>query len=526
MKSFFTKFHIDKTKTAKLFCLLFLIIAVMRLHTFFNDFYDRDELANITHAVYTVKNNGKMTWPYGPAANVYYYYSQKVFGYFNWRSLHIIAVLLIFATSVAIYSSVLKLTDKRTAFLSAFFYSLFMGIGFRDFYVLNAEIIFNIYISFAFMFFVFAEFNQGIKIYKRAGYLAVSLIFAFLAFKTKMHAKFFILLYGVYPFLRIKEMKKRLYFLFSAMLLALFVLIIDNAFFNAKITNYFLSLFKSALNYITSEKLSFSFVLTRLSFALVFLFVVQLSVWYLAFRQILNPVKSNLEPLKLNVIYSFFIISFVPALLTLRMFPHYFIQPLLPASILAGISLEHLIQNNRDSKLLKIVRYHIIIISALSILFYNGLLIAKNVKPDFKVHLQMFWQNKKLVETINYLNKNKLKKDKIFVYGDASSIYYFTKSLGTGGGYWLSVRMNRYLKLLNSNIKNKKQKALKGLKSMVKTLEKNNIRYFINTAPSGYSDFERFPLEKFLPLFNYVKNNYKQVHSANGITIYKNNNQP
>lgn len=504
-----------------IFVFLFLTLLLMRSHTLFNDYYDIDFQSSLVEAYYSIENNlgfKPAIFSYGKAAFIFYYYPQKIFGKYNWRSIHIIGIFLIFLTAIAIFYSVKCIYNDRAALISSFFYVLFINIMNKDFLSFSAEIIFNFYLSYAFLFLILFEFSKSKNKFSRFFYLSLSLLFAVLGSMTKFPAVFFLFIYPIYfIFIQIKQRKRIILISITVVLLGLFVLIFDIFFLNKFILNKVIFLYKAYSQYVLAYDLSISSIFLRLLWTVFLLFCIQFIIWFLCLKFIFSSKLKNTSSRK-KLILIFFICSLFPALITLRFYPHYFIQAFLPATICAGIYLDKFLSSDKfTAKRGKIINAGIIVPAIILLIFYFTFLTIKIIKPNFKTNANMFFPNKKFVPAVKWLKKNLNKGDKIYVWGVGIEIYYFTKSSTIGVHLWPRPLANMYF----SNIKKPSKYAVYMMKHLILKLEINKAKYIIDLQPINYGGFGKYPISKVAILHNYIKNKYKFVHNAGGVKIYK-----
>ena len=262
------------------------------------------------------------------------------------------------------------------------------------------------------------------------------------------------------------------------------------------------SMLNESLAYILSEKLTVGFILYKMSTTLLILAFSQFPVWYFAIKYF-KIEKDLLLKREHSLLIAFFVINFIPTILTLRFFPHYFIQALLPASILAGIYFSRRLQTKAD--IIKPFIKYMFIITIVVIVSSFTFVTLKFIKPDLSTRWRIFWPNAQLIDTINWLKADEAKGKKILVWGDAAEIYYYTRTSSSGVPLWLSVFANNYL---NGKRNNPSRYNNSYEHTLIQTIERERMPYFIDTQPNGYSDFERFPLAEFKKLNNDVQRNY------------------
>ena len=400
------------TKRTLIFFTIFLVF-ILRLHTLFNDYYDRDEQAQMVYSVHAEESGNLFFGPYGKAVNFTYNVTLKIVGQYNWRALHFLAILIILLSSVGVYFIVKNtIQEEKTALYSAFFYSVFVSIGYKDIYPLTSELIFNLFISCSFAFLTYCLFSSS-KIVYRIGAAILSLFCFYLVFHSKMHAKFHLItLIVAIPILQ-KTRKNKLrsvsaIFVSGIAFVLLIYMIKPTAFV------FFKSMLNDAIAYISTEKLSAGFILYKISTASFILAIGQFPVWYFTIKyfKIEKDIRFKREH---GLLIAFFVINFIPAILTLRFFPHYFIQPLLPASIFAGICFARRLDVNAN--IIKPFTRYLFIITLVVVVSSFSFVTLKLIKPDLRAKLQMFWPNAHLIDTINWLKADGSKGKKIFVWG-------------------------------------------------------------------------------------------------------------
>jgi len=506
-----------------LFLILLITIFIIRSHTFLNEFYDIDELGSMVAASNHVETGNTEHYAYGKMFQFFFYYPFKLFGTFNWQIIRLITVILIAISCVFIFYATRLLKNEEAALFAAFFYAIFTGTGHRDHMVLCAELIFNFYIIVAFYLFSLSEFTKyKEKLVLRTALWALSILFSLLGFLTKIHAIVFILFYALYFIFGILKTKwKRLLFLIIICAGAVPAYYIFYKIYNSP----FLSidyLISSYFNYITREEFALFSIIKRFSYLFLLIGIPQTFVWFMIVKFFLKKKFVDIESEKKTALYIFSILSLIAAFITLRFFPHYFIQFLLPGCICAGIFFEAALQKNLFTKRTKTILKYVFIFNVLvSFTVYYSLTIFKFIKPDQKeINFQMIFPNGKLINTISWINKNVKKNERIFIWGDGAELYYFTKKIPPVN-MWVSTFASSYIRNLKENFNENFLYLEDVLVVVINNIEKHSITYLVDIQGSHYHGFGKYPISAFPPLKQYIENYFTQVFSVDGIIIYK-----
>jgi hypothetical protein len=514
---------LTKDKLIRVALILLGVVTILRFHTLFNSYYDRDSLGSILSATKYLRDGIDMEHYYGLAYKLVYRINISIFGPFSYVGIHISAILIIFLTSLAIYFTVLTVSNKKAAFFSAVLYAISSSCNTKDYLALCAEFVFNFYISLAFLFFVLAEFSPNNKIpLKRAFFWLLSLTAYTITANIKLHAVFFGGVYILYFFFSniLTTPKKKLIIAGSFVILGGTALVLLKDF--AYILNF--GPIKEIVIYLQSSSYSFKKTTMKIILAVSGHLSIQFTVFVSAFIYI-KYLKVENQELKKALLFFFFISLIVP-FLTLRMYFHYFIQLLLPASIIAGIAMDKVFKGEIfDKNKIKIYSKAINILTIATVIFFVGsytlALSVKLINPKYKTTINMFYPNKKLLPAIEWVKENTKKEDNIFVWGDALEIYYFSKRYPAGYSIWLKPFAKNYLlSLQNKNVVSSNF-SISQMQHLINTLGQGKANYFVDTQPSGYSGFGDFDLHKFQPLYNYITEHFNKVANVGGFVIYK-----
>lgn len=249
------------------------------------------------------------------------------------------------------------------------------------------------------------------------------------------------------------------------------------------------------------------------SYLLPFL-VVTAFLWYGWIRSI-KLYDSWYQKLLLSLLVIF---TFPSALLGFRFFPHYFIQFYVPLSLAAAPFLSNLL-------LLPLTRIGKAFIASTLILFI-GFTIANSVLY-FKLK-HVYRENDPVFRHV----AQKLRTDRcfqganLFVWGYAPSFYYYAD---------LPIA-SRFAVMAQSGLTGYISGNLEGVRGKIPTeglifpehwswlmsdLSKNRPTYIIDTAPAGIYRWQRYPLEDYPGLYEFVRRNYEPAGIVDRVQIYR-----
>jgi len=207
------------------------------------------------------------------------------------------------------------------------------------------------------------------------------------------------------------------------------------------------------------------------------------------------------------------IFSFYAVVLGGRTYGHYFIQLIVPLSILAGIAYKKIVPAGKKKiyfwgylVLLNLIFF----VSRLDINATYRLINYPNRQADIDYRI-----------IGEYIKDNSLPGDKIYAWGWATPVYHYADRRCSSRfliSDFVSGRIfgtENSSNIIQSNINKEPGKAF------ISDLEKSPPEYFIDTSPADHYGYGRFPIKQYPELYNYILNNYKLVKSINKVDIYK-----
>jgi hypothetical protein len=251
------------------------------------------------------------------------------------------------------------------------------------------------------------------------------------------------------------------------------------------------------------------------SYFLPFLIVTS-PLWYGWFRSF----RLN-DSLYLTVLLSSVILfTFPAALLGFRFYPHYFIQFYLPLSLAAAPYLANLLQVPSRARNLLIGFSLVMLVGftiANSFLYFGDMQVYRETDPIF------------------HDVAKKLKTDRcfpranLFVWGYAPLFYYYADLPAA----------SRFVVMAQSSLTGYISGNLESIRGKIPSdqfiipahwdwlmtdLSKNNPTYIIDTSPAGIYRWDRYPIQKYPRLNEFLAANYEHAATVDQVQIYRRKN--
>ncbi len=456
---------------------------------------------------------------------IYYFYALafKIFGVGHIWGAHILLDVVMATTLTVIFSTAKLLwNSEKTALLAAAIYG-FVTFSFipQDMLGANCELVANLPIALAIFFIVKAFKNDKVGLI----FALLSGIFASFAFLTKYQCGIILIPPLLYSIVTKRSVKAALMILLGFTIPILAVI----AFFHAKgslneTVDAFLYITKYAKGPVQSTA---TYVLIKFFVrSLIFMFA-GFGCWYLCLRGLFAGVKPKL------LFVSWFFLSFIPVIAGGRIYFHYYLIAVPCAALLAAGTT----QTTYVSRAAKILMLTLAAISMTTFLSYDI------YKPFKKAGVKDQWQF-----VAQYLKDNAKPDQSLFVWGYAPQIYissglrpstrfttadYLTGKTPATAGLEYDPNTTRppsaLRKVLNDFIdppgvvifdtsSNVFPKAWDYLKE---DFQKELPTYVVDTAPSNYRRYARYPMKNYPYLINTIDDNYELVQNVSGFDIYK-----
>ncbi len=569
--------HLLKSnKKTIIFIVIILIAFIQRGATLFVEFYDVDELTDVIMTSEIVEG-GKLyidAIPGRPVYFAFFYTIFKVFGSYNIIVLHFFTILWILATCYVIYRIARELFNETAGYFAALFYVIFVS-GFFEYYLaVHGEIIYNLPVSLSFYFFILAEKKGKTFIhYFLAG------VFAGISILTKGQT----LLLPVYFFVYLIFVKsivskqlltnlRRGVFIFSGFI-GLSLIFIYIAYQMGVLDNFYTFYISGGIQYtfFGFSQVDLWDLIQKVSSKIGQNLLAQAPLWLFLIYYLIKVKRLRADETKHSMIVLFFGISFLGIFMGgSRLYNHYFLQYLPALCVIAGYGIVLFINDLSQRK--KIIGFTNIIIY-LSVIVYStwNYTIAYNAhyniectKPfnhgviprkGYKRVSEWIKDNIKCIKPFNHgviprkeykrvsewIKANSRPTDRIVQWGDCIEIYYFSQRRPGMRFLWSTLYTKYFVASLNETpsitgfspeklalrkkLSEEKQWSFKTQEdieySIIIDLDNKKPRYIIDTAPSNFRGFGKYPLEKFYILSDYIKQKYQYKRTLDKMRIYE-----
>ncbi|GMT48502.1 MAG: hypothetical protein IEMM0008_0041 [bacterium] len=536
---------LKNNKKTVIFIIIILVAFIQRGATLFVEFYDVDELTDVIMTSEIVEG-GKLyidAIPGRPVYFAFFYTIFKAFGSYNIIALHFFTIIWIIATSYVIYRIARELFHEEAGYFAALFYVIFVS-GFFEYYLaVHGEIIYNLPVSLSFYFFILAEKEEKAYLhYFLAG------VFAGISILTKGQT----LLLPVYFFVYLVFVKsivskqlliniRRGLLIFSGFVTLL--LVFSYIIYQMGVLDNFITFYWSGGIHYTLHGFSQADLMERFFPKIGQNSLAQAPLWLLFFYYLIHEKWLKTRETNHSMILLFFGISFLGIFMGgSRFYNHYFLQYLPALCVIAGYGIVLFV--NRWIERKRIIQFANIIIYLSVIVYstwnytiaYNAHYNIENTKPFNHGVIA----RKEYKEVSEWIKANSRPTDRIVQWGDCIEIYYFSQRRPGMRFIWASLYTNFAAdsnktssatkfspeKLASrKKLSEKKQWSFNTQEdieySIIIDLDNKKPRYIIDTAPSNFRGFGKYPLEKFYILYDYIKRKYQYKRTLDKMKIYE-----
>ncbi len=219
------------------------------------------------------------------------------------------------------------------------------------------------------------------------------------------------------------------------------------------------------------------------------------------------------------------LLSFVAVSIGNRFYGHYFYQILPPLSILAALAVKRFsrwIQN----KSLQRLKYPALALLFLT-LFYNlpkAIFNRYNIDNYYKNSTSDYPQL--YIPIAEYIKTHTPENEKIFVWGFATPIYFFSNRDSASRFLWCDWLTGRIAGAMYNDsplFEKAKHIAIHSWELLFEDLAKNRPLYIIDTSYGGYHTYKKLGIKHYSNLWKYLQTHYVFETRVNGADIYKRN---
>jgi len=513
---------------------ILLLIFILRLPSFWTPILDVDESQFAGYANALLLGGlpfiGSVdTKPLG----IYYFFAAifYIFGKNNMLAVHIATTIVVALTALYCYFIAKKLFSYRAGIIAALFYSIFTTTYIPKFISTSIVVIMMLPITMSIYYILSSDDIKRLRILLAGALLGIACCFKYQAGITLCSIGIYYILLPLIFKHTISYKKRVLDFLvyISGMALvgAIFIL---HLFYLGVLDDFYFWSFQGSLAYITAGNNFTDFpynILIRGSSFILSTFL----IWYLgisySLKLIFKLFKTDKQAMPVYLIFIWFILNIIPICVGGRFFGHYFIQILPPLVILAAARSEMFFDwlNSSKISLKHKIAYSLFILSLTlpAAGFFGARLLDDTIYKFVKEENPADY--KPIAE---YIKNNSDPSDKIFVWGFATPIYFYSDRDSASRFLWCDWLTGRIAGSPTAQDPIFETSAFitpSSWEKFFEDLETNKPIFFIDTSPGNYHDYGKYPVSKYSALKKYLLENYTLVKEDFGASFYKRNDQ-
>lgn len=503
------------------------LIFVLRIPVLYQHIIDIDETAFSEFA--SIILNGGL--PYIDAVDnkppLTYYLFYLVYSVTGLRSLiavHIFTTIWVIITGICMYIFGTKLKDYKTGLISSLLFVLMMHTYEPKYISSNGETFINLFLILSSYIFLFMNVEGARKILLHI----LSGILLGLGIMTNYKAGVLPIVFIIHslitgPFLshnRIIQFKEGFIKLLITGLSSLIPVILFAVFFHVK-GNLNEAIFWGFLynfGYIESGKGAFSSlkIIGRTGYFI----LLTLPAWIITGNYIFEKIKEWRMPgredsdelgySRLTFLLLWLCFSIYGAALGGRGYGHYFIQIVPPLALAASTGYYSIQRFRKTFWIWLLIPALIFSVSRIDIIKTYELLNYPNYKSEISFR-----------KAGEYINNVSASDDMIYAWGWSTPIYYFADRRCASRFIISDFVSGRIFGTTNTSQSVRSELTEKFFPLLMDDLRKSRPLYFVDTSPSGFFGYDRFPLTMFPELYEFVQENYSRDSVIDGIVIYK-----
>lgn len=446
---------------------------------------------------------------------IYYFYAFFLGIFDDLRFLHAVGIVVVWLTAIVVYRLVARCFDMHSGAVAGILYAAFVStVGYSS----NAEVFMNLPLVLGmWMFFsTFEESRQKAGVPPRRSFFVlliagVCLGIASLIKQQAVVAIVPLLLMTIVPQVRRKSgrcLGELLALIIGAALPFLLVLLY---FWNLGIVNEFIYwTYIYNTRYIAPESAMLP-VLTKAALVAV---LPMLMLWWYSLKRIgdLWSEKGADHP---AIVFGLLWLaaSIYAVALGLRFYTHYFVQLLPPLVFLAAQPIAERFSSLRRMRIpLRLVFLSFLIAPAIAVSVTVG---VKGLQGRFDS------QRPGPVWAGEFIDSQTKIDDRIFVWGDALIGYLADRQISSRFMNAAFVFENRDPCFQADDEDVSKYVRTPEFDMLMSDLKRHLPRLIVDTSPSGIHCWQNYPIDKFMPLANFIKERYKNIGEYDGIKIYR-----
>ena len=499
-----------------LFVLMFFLILVLRIPALYHTIIDIDEAAFAEFANKWLGGAVPYVGVYDNKPILTYFFYYIIFYFFginNLFAVHVATIFLIFVSAIVIYWFVKKIVGIHEAIAATFFFIFLMHTYEPKYIATNTETLYTLPVLLAFILYYLVLWEKKNFLFAVLSGICVGISFLINYKSGVILAAFGI--FGIYllfmPSDKKDELLRQITILGSMCIGFLIPVCIAILYFYHKgALNEFINLgFLYNFKYIQSGMVTVPYLKAIARFVLFVL--CSLPLWIIIVKQLSVRKRKPKTDKIILLLLIWLTLSIFAVMLGWRAYGHYFIQLALPLSLLAGLSMRHVpaIYIKRSYVYLTVLAV-IFTVSRINIPLTYHYLGDSNALSDFAY--------KKVAAKVQAITSP---EDTMFVWGSGAVAYIYANRRCSSKIIITDYVSGRQFGVSNEDMGENVNKYIDYLRQeFTHEFMKYPPAIFIDTAPSGYYGYDKFPLEKFPELNAIIQNNYTFNVTIDNMNIY------
>jgi 4-amino-4-deoxy-L-arabinose transferase-like glycosyltransferase len=498
------------------YTLMFFFILILRIPAIYHTIIDVDEAAFAEFANKWLSGAVPYVGVYDNKPILTYFFYYIIFYFFGMNNLftvHIATIFLIFISAVGIYRFVEKIAGISEATAASSFFIFLMHTYEPKYIATNTETLYTLPVLLAFVCYYLVVWKQ-----KNTLYAVLSGICSGMSFLINYKAGVILAAFGIFGvYLLFIASDKKDALLRQIKILGLVCIgflipvgITTWYFYHKGALNEFINLgFLYNFKYIQSGVATVPYLKAIARFLLFVL--CSLPLWIIIIKHL--SVWKRKRKIDINILFLliWLALSIFAVMLGWRAYGHYFIQLALPLSLLAGLSIRHVSATfiKRSYVYLSILAV-LFTVSRINIPLIYHYLGDRNASSDFAY--------KKVAAKVHAITSP---EDTMFVWGSGAVSYIYANRRCSSKIIIADYVSGRQFGVSNEDMGVNENTYIDYLRhEFIHEFMKYPPAVFIDTAPSGYYGYDKFPLEKFPHLNAIIQKNYTFYVTIDDMNIY------
>ncbi|MFL5387836.1 MAG: glycosyltransferase family 39 protein [Myxococcales bacterium] len=263
-------------------------------------------------------------------------------------------------------------------------------------------------------------------------------------------------------------------------------------------------------NLLYADKGAAGSALSRFAWSTMLCVGVALVPWILAVQETRKPSALARDPIRTAVLVSLWL-TWLAVAVGGRFYEHYYLQFVPPLALAAAPRLSALLYE-REPRPARTAAAAGFCIPAIAYLVFT---LAKGLSGGFP------GQDQKVASVSRWLSANSRPDQRVFVWGDATSVYYLSQRRPGTRYLNCAVEVGNFdPSHLPRGFDVSSHVSAPDVAKTIADLERNRVGLVVDTSSAAIHDWDRLPLSAVTALASYIAENYRLVATPAGVPVY------